>query len=319
MPDGRTEPLGLSAAADLRRRLLADGLLPREWMGKSDLYGWLIAARVLLPFFGIIIAMPIAASFSPLYCFPLALLWGVYSYKISFIMHDCGHDTLFRTRRLNGLVGLLCGWLVVADFQQFKRLHGHHHRYNGTDRDPQWGETGGLERASRARILRHLVNALVGQRLGDYFGGYLSGAAASPSATRSGLISALAGIAVAQASIAVVVTGFGQFPWLVLAYPISAATISLFLARLRTFAEHIEPDGRPLRDFARTHRPRWFDAFLLYDAHFNYHLEHHIFPQVPSRHLPRFHSEYAHLLHSELTLSSSMLGTIWGRLREARS
>lgn len=312
-------PIGWGTSAELRRALSASGAMTGSWLEKSDRYGWMISARILLPFFGLIGSMPLWALASAWICVPMGLLLGLYGYKISFVMHDCAHDTLFRTRILNLRMGIVCGWLVGADFLEYKRVHLDHHRFNGTERDPQWSETGGgLHGATRWRIIWHLFNALAGQRVLSYLAGYHTGRSAQLAPASKVRFPNWAGIVLAQAAIAVVASNFGRLPWLVLVYPVSAGTIALLLARLRTFAEHIRPDGVSIFDFTRSHRPNWIDAFLLYDAHFNYHLEHHIFPHIPSGRLPQFHADYAKLIHTQLTLMPSMIGTIWRRVREAR-
>ncbi|MCS5700476.1 fatty acid desaturase [Cyanobium sp. FGCU-52] len=83
---------------------------------------------------------------------PLALLWGLAVWALSHgswlliplmalqvlflarsfsLMHDCGHDTLFRHRTANRWVGFLLG--VVAGIPQLPWAQGHafHHRHNG--------------------------------------------------------------------------------------------------------------------------------------------------------------------------------------------
>src|SRR5688572_22547489 len=88
------------------------------------------------------------------------------------------------------------------------------------------------------------------------------------------------------------VTGFGEVLWTVAIYPISAATLALFLARFRLLAEHIKYENFVGEDYARSHKWSLIDATILYDAHFNYHLEHHIFPHMPSCSLAKVHQLY---------------------------
>lgn len=307
--------------ASLRRAALAQCALKREWMARSDRYGWYVTLRILGPFFATLALAPYFwTAFGALTALPVVLILGTYGYKISFIMHDCSHDSLFRTRGLNDRVGIACGWLVGADYFQFKRVHREHHQFNLTQRDPQFEEAGGMQGASRRYLSWHLSKALVGGRIFGYLSGY-HGSAATPSTARTekpawGRIALVAGI---QIVIALVATGFGEVPVLALAYPAGAVTIALFLARFRTFAEHVEPAGRNLPDFVRTHRPNWFDALFFYDAHFNYHLEHHLFPSIASCHLAQVHRTYGTRIHGDLSLGGSMISTVVNRLRQAQS
>lgn len=305
--------------ASLRRAVLAQKPMRREWLVRSDFYGWYITLRIIGPFIGTLaLASYLWTVAGPLTVIPVILILGTYGYKISFIMHDCSHDSLFQTRVFNDRVGIACGWLVGADYFQFKRVHRDHHQYNLTKRDPQFEEAGGLQEASRKNLLWHLSKALVGGRIGGYLSGYHGSTTEQNTAHPARPVLWMLPIAVVQIAIALVATGFGKVPVLALAYPLSAATIALFLARFRTFAEHVEPAGRNLPDFVRTHRPNWFDQLFLYDAQFNYHFEHHLFPAIASCHLKPIHQTYAELIHSDLSLGHSMLSTVINRIKEAR-
>lgn len=53
------------------------------------------------------------------------------------LLHECGHDTLFRTRWLNRLVGRVAGFFSLIPFHCWKRVHGRHHKWTGwQDVDP---------------------------------------------------------------------------------------------------------------------------------------------------------------------------------------
>jgi len=302
----------------LRKVVLAKKPLERQWLIRSDLYGCLIFLRIIGPFIATLLLAPYLWLIAgPLSVVPIMLMLGVYGYKISFIMHDCSHDSLFRARYYNDYVGVVCGWLVGADYYQFKLVHRDHHLYNLTKRDPQFEEAAGLQRASKFFLLWHLTKALIGGRIGGYFNDYHLSAKekAVPGRVKS-FLRTLPTI-LSQIIIMILITDFGEVPILALAYPISASTISLFLARLRTFAEHVEPADLSLPDFVRTHRANWFDQFFLYDANFNYHFEHHLFPAIASCHLHSIHQSYKDFTHSDLSLGGSMFSTIVNRLKDS--
>jgi fatty acid desaturase len=69
-------------------------------------------------------------------------------------------------------------------------------------------------------------------------------------------------------------------------------TIGLFLSRVRSYLEHgvLEP-GTENEPIARTHVSNVIERNVLAGVMFNYHNEHHRWPQVPSVHLPRLHRE----------------------------
>jgi omega-6 fatty acid desaturase (delta-12 desaturase) len=62
---------------------------------------------------------------------PVLVLQVLFLARSFSLMHDCGHDTLFRSRTANRWVGFLLG--VVAGIPQLPWAQGHafHHRHNG--------------------------------------------------------------------------------------------------------------------------------------------------------------------------------------------
>jgi acyl-lipid omega-6 desaturase (Delta-12 desaturase) len=53
------------------------------------------------------------------------------------ILHECGHRTLFRGRRLNAAAGVVAGFLTMIPFRSWVRVHGRHHKWTGwQDLDP---------------------------------------------------------------------------------------------------------------------------------------------------------------------------------------
>jgi omega-6 fatty acid desaturase (delta-12 desaturase) len=72
------------------------------------------------------------------------------------LLHECGHGTLFASRRLNVLAGHLAGFFALIPFPVWTRVHGRHHKWTGwQDVDPT---TVALAPKPRAAIERHLVN-----------------------------------------------------------------------------------------------------------------------------------------------------------------
>jgi omega-6 fatty acid desaturase (delta-12 desaturase) len=53
------------------------------------------------------------------------------------ILHECGHETLFRTRRFHAVAGHVAGFFSLIPFFNWKRVHGRHHKWTGwQDVDP---------------------------------------------------------------------------------------------------------------------------------------------------------------------------------------
>lgn len=51
--------------------------------------------------------------------------------RIFVLQHDLGHGSLFRSRRLNDLVGSFLGVLTLVPYHHWRRIHNLHHRHSG--------------------------------------------------------------------------------------------------------------------------------------------------------------------------------------------
>jgi len=47
--------------------------------------------------------------------------------RIFMLQHDCGHNSLFRSHRLNSIVGTVCSLVTLTPFAYWRRLHARHH------------------------------------------------------------------------------------------------------------------------------------------------------------------------------------------------
>lgn len=72
------------------------------------------------------------------------------------ILHECGHDTLFRTRRLHSGAGRVAAFFALIPYHSWTRVHGRHHKWTGwQDLDPT---TESLVPRTRGRLERTIVN-----------------------------------------------------------------------------------------------------------------------------------------------------------------
>jgi fatty acid desaturase len=307
--------------------------LPQEMSIPSDSYSWYHVAAIVFPIYLLLFVAFLIAVFTPYPALALLVLplLGAQIYKIAIIMHDCGHGTMFRNRTLNDVIGEIGGYFVAADFYTFRSRHWRHHARYGEQDDPQGIDYLDLEDASRPRLIWHLLRPLLGYKLfkvfvplfGKRFFKFLANPQFrdSPELRSPGhgqrLWRTLFGIGVVQFTIALTVTGMGRVWWTVLLYPVAAATFSLFFAQTRGFAEHVAMPAESPVGHARTHLPNWFDKMFFYDLNFNYHIEHHAYPSVPSCYLPKVHEimrETARLPE----VSGSIIATIVRRFRATR-
>jgi fatty acid desaturase len=248
--------------------------------------------------------IPQAADASPYAPWLLTPLLGLLIYRISVVMHDCVHLTLFNNRHLNSRIGLLLGAMTGIDFQAFSRQHWLHHRIFGKPDDPQGFHYAGLNAMTPAGLNWHLVKPVFGLNLLDTFHESILAPRNLWRIIRSGEVFVVAAV---QAVILVIVSGGGRHPVLAVVPLVSAATFGLFFSQLRGIAEHGAVGSTAEPDVVRSHAPHWLDRILLHDVNFNFHREHHIYPQCPSCNLPAVHRAFA---ADSGELGASMFGTL---------
>src|SRR5262245_16312593 len=70
------------------------------------------------------------------------------------LLHECGHETLFRTKWLHSALGVVAGFFSVIPFYNWKRIHGRHHKWTGwQDVDPTTASLVPRELATFERVL----------------------------------------------------------------------------------------------------------------------------------------------------------------------
>src|SRR5882724_2407604 len=276
--------------------------LSPAWLMPSDQYGWSAVLRNVLAFFLLLWFIPQAADASPYAPWLLTPLLGLLIYRISVVMHDCVHHTLFKNRHLNSRIGLLLGAMTGIDFQEFSKQHWLHHRVYGKPDDPQGFHYAGLDAMTSAGLSWNLLRPLLGRNLLNTFHESILAPRNLGRIIRTGEVFIIAAV---QAVILVIVSGGGRHPVLAVVPLVSAATFGLFFSQLRGIAEHGAVGTTAEAAVVRSHAPHWLDRILLHDVNFNFHREHHIYPQCLSCHLPAVHLAFA--AHSG-ELSASMFG-----------
>lgn len=304
----------------------------RELYVPDDAFGW----RAVTVLFGVLLACVVALPylvdrFGALGILPAAPVIGAYVYKLTILMHECCHRTLFRSRRVNDRVGLVAGGFLVTSYDAFCRAHWQHHRHCGTEDDGEESDYLTLQDAPPSRLVLHLLKPLLGVQAARITAAAVLGIVGRPAhgaqeaaePVRRPLVSPLAqvlSIAAVQIALAAVATGFGRHLWLALVYPVTAATFGLFFSRVRAFCEHVHVHRHEGECSVRSHLPNPVDRLFFYTLNMNLHVEHHLFPQVPACHLPRIREqlEQAGYLTPAMT-SRFILGTIAGVLADARA
>jgi fatty acid desaturase len=214
------------------------------------------------------------------------------------ILHECGHDTLFRTRRWHGIAGRVAAAFSLIPYHCWTRVHGRHHKWTGwQDLDPT---TESLAPRPRGRTERAIANVCwrlwipifsIVYRLTNYWNIVRLFRMFPKPADRWAMVRdtaslvALYGLVVFALGPAVACRGTG------LALAISFVIEDLLLLSQHTHVPQQISGGGTVKPFPAVEQepftrslrlPRVASAFVL---HFDAHELHHMYPFVPGYHL----------------------------------
>ena len=216
------------------------------------------------------------------------------------ILHECGHDTLFRTRRWHAVAGRVAAFFSLIPYHAWTRVHGRHHKWTGwQDLDPT---TAALVPRPLGRAERAIVNTCwrlwiplfsVVYRTGNYWNLPRLLRMFPTPADRRALVVDTAALVAVYATLIVWTS-----PAIMLRAVGLALVISLVLEDLLLLSQHTHvpqqvsggADVKPVpaveqEAFTRSLRlPRMASAFVL---HFDAHELHHMYPFVPGYYLRR--------------------------------
>ncbi|HET7376721.1 MAG TPA: fatty acid desaturase [Anaerolineae bacterium] len=88
-------------------------------------------ATSLIPYLVLWGAMIWAYNVSPLLTLGLTVLAAGSLVRIFIIVHDCGHESFFKSQRLNDIVGSILGTLVFTPYYEWRHAHAIHHATAG--------------------------------------------------------------------------------------------------------------------------------------------------------------------------------------------
>jgi fatty acid desaturase len=213
-------------------------------------------------------------------------------------VHEASHFSLFDSRRANDIwCDVFFAGPIGITVAAYRVRHSSHHAELGTGNDLD-GYPYHIEvRGGRAlmMIMGRSLSGLIGLWLArtKYIGSSQELPATPVSSRWIGPLTTV--IFNAVLALLCILAGRWYLYFVLWAYPIVAVAVALNI--VRSVAEH-QPEDFPryrdgvelaMRPVARTTVPNWFEKWLLYQANFNYHVEHHIFPTVPRHNLGRLH------------------------------
>jgi fatty acid desaturase len=256
---------------------------------RSDLWGcWLVFFNwaMIVGVFAVT-----SAWTNPLTLVAAVVLLGGRQLSLAVLMHEAGHKTLFKSARLNAVIGQwLCAYPVLGDVDAYGASHREHHRHAGTENDPDLPNYRSYP-VSKASFKRKIKRDLTGQTglvlIRMLFGGngrnLMLREGEKTNSERKGLLVNLLMFTVMLA--------LGAGP-LYLLWVLAYVFIYPLIARIRQVAEHGNVPGLYNTDprlNTRTTYANPLERLLFCPNHVNYHLEHHLLASVPCHRLPELH------------------------------
>src|ERR1700730_7977969 len=83
--------------------------------------------NTMIPFFILWYLAYVSLSVSYLLTLALAIPAAGFLIRIFIIFHDCCHQSFFRSRRINAIVGTITGILTCCPYYQWRYTHSVHH------------------------------------------------------------------------------------------------------------------------------------------------------------------------------------------------
>jgi fatty acid desaturase len=252
-----------------------------QFTAKSDLHAWRLVVGNWLAIAAIFAI--VATYTNPVTIVLAVILLGGRQLGLSVLMHECGHRTLFRTAKLNDVIGQwLCALPVMNDQPSYARGHLEHHRKAGTVDDPDLPNYQAYP-VSRDSFRRKMLRDLTGQTGFKLMGYIFRGASGAISREkRDSALPFLQQLGV-QLALFMVLNACG-IGWTYLLWAVAYLSVFMFIIRVRQVAEHaavpdlFDPDPRMN---TRTVDAPWWQRLVFAPNGVNYHMEHHFMASVP--------------------------------------
>jgi len=210
-------------------------------------------------------------------------------------VHEGAHRTLFRSKALNDIwVSFWFASPLGVNFETYRLSHmSHHRRIASADDGDRWTYELYIRGGAFWRVVAKALLGFYGFSLAlkKYATGRYDRMRPDntyPPTIRYLIIALLWNGAFLAASVAA-----GRWYVYLLLWLVPLFSFAILITILRTIAEHQPSDyeGRdPITPVIRTTLCSRMERLFLFPLNFNFHIEHHMYPQVPFFNLPRLHS-----------------------------
>lgn len=255
---------------------------------------------------------------------PMVLIAGIVFYRYQFILHDCSHATLVKSRNENQIYGTIAGAITGYPFNLYKRNHSQHHLYTGTEKDfeltnfvhPDNGNSQSKQFITKVAHSFFLIDAYL--LLKNLVKTASKQGPAKPSSKKDHQILYLVISAILQLALLNTYNDNSSIINLLIAallLAISVGSITFTLNRIRGMCEHSIDQKLSFYNYTRTHNKSVINQ-ILSPFNFNYHLEHHLFPELSSGNYADIHHQLNRIFPNRDWVSENYFKTIGNYLND---
>jgi len=87
--------------------------------------------NTFVPFIALWVLMYFSMQWSILLTIGLGVINAFFMVRIFIIQHDCGHQSFFKSKKLNNAVGYICSLFSSIPYTYWAKVHNFHHGHNG--------------------------------------------------------------------------------------------------------------------------------------------------------------------------------------------
>jgi len=118
-------------ADTVQRSIQKSDFVLTPYMKSNDLRATYQILNTVIPYVGLWFLVAKAAAISFWLIPPIVLLMTLFAVRCFSLMHDCGHYSLFTSKRVNRGVGFCLGVINAIPQYPWSRGHAYHHKHNG--------------------------------------------------------------------------------------------------------------------------------------------------------------------------------------------
>ncbi len=225
------------------------------------------------------------------------LLMGIIQHTLATFIHESAHFHMFQNKKWNDLAGhILCAAPLVSYLKDYRYFHFEHHRHTGkADRDPELKFYRAMSikpaYSNRREVLVVFIKDLAGI---NYVKGLLFALNFFAEKRKQGIIENPTVLEHAAVMAWFTLIPFLMFkaglltPYLIF-WILPILTLSPLLLRWHGFGEHVREINTTDAENTLTHRMSFLPTAFLYPLNSSFHLEHHLYPQLPWYQLKNFY------------------------------